>query len=74
MARKINAWKASQAARAQAAVTNRQPAPPTDALYLRQVRPQPLKVPPPQGKRLQIAVETESRPETPRVVKIIHTD
>jgi hypothetical protein len=73
MARKINSLKTSQEACEPAAAGNRQPMPPTAALYLAQLRPHPLQVPPP-GARQQIAIQIEEEPQAPRVVKIIHTD
>jgi hypothetical protein len=45
----------------------------TAALYLAQLRPRVLKVPPPR-LRQQIAIQIEEPPQAPRVVKIIHTD
>ena len=44
----------------------------TVALYLAQLRPLALKVPP--RVRLQITVPIVETPEAPRVVKIIHAD
>jgi len=72
VARKMNALRASQEARGQAAVSNRQPMPPTAALYLAQLRPSVLKVPP--RPRRRIAVQIEEQSQTPRAVKIIHAD
>jgi hypothetical protein len=72
MARKMNALKMSQEARGPAAVSNRQPMPPTTALYFTQLRPHHFKVPPP-GPRLQIAIQIEEQPQVPCMVKIIHT-
>ena len=72
MARKMNPLRASQEAREQAAVSNRQPMPLTAALYLAQLRPAILKVPPRTRRRIAIQIEEPSL--APRVVKIIHTD
>lgn len=71
MARNLNRLKLAQAARAQAAITNRQPAQPAGAFYLMQLRSQAQKTTP-FRRRLQIAVESGPRPEVPRMVKIIH--
>jgi len=70
MARKMNALKI---ARESAAVSHRQPMPPTDALYLAHPRQHLFKVPPSKARQ-QIAVQIEEQSQTPRVVKIIHTD
>jgi hypothetical protein len=69
MARKMNALKM---AREPAAAGNRHQMAPTAALYLAQLRQHVFKVPP--RARLQIAVQIEEQSQTPRVVKIIHTD
>jgi hypothetical protein len=66
----MNVLRLSQEARGRAAVSNRQPMPLTAALYLAQLRPHILKVPP--RPRLQIAVQIVEQPQAPRVVKIIH--
>jgi hypothetical protein len=71
MARKINPLRASQEARGQAAVSNRRPMPLTAALYLAQLRPSVLKVPP--RARRRIAVQIEEQLQAPRAVKIIPT-
>jgi len=71
MARKVDFLRASQEARAQALVSNRQPMPLTAALYLAQLRPPVLKVP--ARARQQIAVQIEEQSQAPGVVKIIHT-
>jgi hypothetical protein len=66
MARKMNAFKMSPEAHAQ-------PMPPTAALYLAHLRQHIFNVPPP-GARQQIAVQIEEQSQSPREVKIIHTD
>jgi hypothetical protein len=71
MARKMNPLRASQEACGHAAVSNRQPMPLTAALYLAQLRPSVLKVPPRARRRLAVQIEEQS--QAPRVVKIIHT-
>jgi len=71
MAQKLNTLKLAQAVRAQAAVTNRQPAQQTGAFYLMQLRSQSLKASP-FRRRQQIPVEPGQCPEIPRLVKIIH--
>ena len=71
MARNLNRLKQAQADRAQAAITNRQPAHPAGAFYLMQLRSQTQKVSP-FRRVLQITVEPEPRPEAPRLIKIIH--
>jgi hypothetical protein len=73
MARKTNALKTSPEAREPAAVSYRQPMPPTAALYLAQLRLHILKGPPSRARQ-QIAVQIEEQSQAPRVVKIIHTD
>ena len=70
MAKKMNVFRMSQEARGQAAVSNRQPMPLTAALYLAQLRPHVLKVPP--RLRRQITVQIVEKAEAPRAVKIIH--
>ena len=71
MARNMNRLKLEQTARAQATITNRQPAQQTGAFYLMQLRSQTLKALP-FRRRLQIPVEPEPGSEIPRLVKIIH--
>jgi hypothetical protein len=66
MARKMNAFKMSPEAHGQ-------PMPPGNELYLAHLRRHVLNLPPP-GARLQIAVQIEEQSQTPREVKIIHTD
>jgi hypothetical protein len=73
MARKSNALKTSPEARGSAGLIRRQPMPSTTALYLAQLRQHVFKVPPPVARQ-QIAVQIEEQSQTPRVVKIIHTD
>ena len=73
MAKKINDLKALPGACGPAAADNRQPMPPTAALYLAQLRPRSPKTPPPEPRQ-QIAIQIEEEPQAPRVVKIIHTD
>ena len=73
MARKMNTLRSSQETRGQAAVSNRQPVPSAAALYLAQLRTNPLKVALPR-LRQQIAVQIEEPPQKPSVVKIIHSD
>jgi hypothetical protein len=72
MARKSNAFKTSPEARGSAGLDRRQPMPSTTALYLAQLRQHVFRVPP--RARQQIAVQIEEQSQTPRVVKIIHTD
>jgi hypothetical protein len=71
MARNLNRLKVAQAARAQAAVTNRQPAQQAGAFYLMQLRSETQKTSP-FRRRLHIAVESGPCAEVPRFVKIIH--
>jgi hypothetical protein len=73
MARKTNSLKTSPETCGQAAVSNRQPMPPTTALYLAHLRQHIFKVPPPRARQ-QIAIQIEEQSQAPRVVKIIHTD
>ena len=71
MARKINALKLFQEVRGQTEVTNRRLAPQV-AAYLMQPHLQTLKISPPK-RRMQVAIEIETRVEVPGPVKIIHT-
>jgi hypothetical protein len=71
MARKMNALKLSQEVRGQTEVTNRRLAPQV-AAYLMQPHLQTLKISPPK-RRMQVAIEIETRVEVPGSVKIIHT-
>ena len=72
MARKINASSATLDIRVPSPVKNRRPMPPVAALYLAQLRPSSLKVPP-RRPRQQISISIEAAPEKPSPVKIIQT-
>jgi len=72
MARKMNNSKMSQETGGQPAAGNQQPMPPTTAFYQAQLRQQTLKAPP--KARVQIAIEIEEQPQTPREIEIIHTE
>ena len=67
----MNALKLSQEVRGQTEVTNRRLAPQV-AAYLMQPHLQTLKISPPK-RRMQVAIEIETRVEVPGSVKIIHT-
>jgi hypothetical protein len=73
MARKTNILKTLREARNQESVGDRQPMPPTTALYLAQLRPRVLKVPSPRPRQ-QIAIQIEEPPQPPCMLKIIHAD
>jgi hypothetical protein len=70
MARKMNALKLSREVRGQTEVTNRRFAP-LVAPYAIPHHPQTLKISPPK-RRMQLAIEIETRTEIPGPVKIIH--
>ena len=70
MARKMNALKLSRDVRGQAEVINHRFAPQV-APYAIPHHPQTFKISPPK-RRMQLAIEIETRPEIPGPVKIIH--
>jgi hypothetical protein len=73
MARKMNSLRVSQNVRGLAVVSNRQPVPPTAALYLAQLRPQILKVPTPR-QRQRLTIQMQEQPQSACVVKMIQPD
>lgn len=71
MARKTNALRTLLAAQETAAMKERQPIPPTTAVY--ELRLNPFRVSLAKA-RLQIPVQIEEEPQAQCVVKIIHND
>jgi hypothetical protein len=71
MARKIDALKLTQENWGLAEITNRRPTSDSAVLYLLDIRPTWLKVPPPR-KRLSIFVKPGALVDLPQEVKIRH--
>jgi hypothetical protein len=71
MAKKINALRLGQETWGGSEITNRRPTSDTAVLYLLDIRPTWLKVPPPR-RRLTIFVEPGTLADLPQEVKIRH--